>query len=52
MVEVQEIQVDLCSPDGGEITVYGKADVDMDISGQKICQEFLIANLDIETSRK
>lgn len=45
-VKVQETQVDLCSPDGGEITVYGKADVEMDILGQKIGQEFLIANLD------
>lgn len=51
-VEVQETQVDLCSPDIGEITVYGKANVDMDISGQKIGQEFLIANIDIETSWK
>lgn len=42
-LEVQETQVDLCSPDGGEITVYGKADVDLDILGQTIGQEFLIA---------
>lgn len=45
-VEVQETQVDLSSPDGGEIIVYGNADVDLDKLGQKIGQEFLIGNLD------
>lgn len=42
-VEIQQTHVDLSSPDGREITVYGKADVDLDIVGQK---EFLVANLD------
>lgn len=45
-VEIQHTHVDLSSPDGREITVYGKADVDLDILGQKIGQEFLVANLD------
>lgn len=29
-VEIQHTDVDLSSPDGREITVYGKADVDLD----------------------
>lgn len=42
-VKVRETKVDLSSPDGGDIIVYGKADVDLDILGQKTCQEFLKA---------
>lgn len=42
-VKVGETKVDLSSPDGGDIIVYGKADVDLDILGQKTCQEFLKA---------
>lgn len=42
-VKVGETKVDLSSPDGGDIIVYGKADVELDILGQKTCQEFLKA---------
>lgn len=42
-VKVGETKVDLSSPDGGDIIVEGKADVDLDILGQKTCQEFLKA---------
>ena len=45
-VKIQNSKVNLSSPDGRKITVFRKAEIDLEILGRKICEECIVANLD------